>query len=312
VNLREGSDVNGRVYFGSQSTPVINSQLNVQGGRASAVESWTGSEVNVSARSIRSVSLLGAQGKMSGGTVGRWDLFARSQLVVLNGCVVIIETAGLDTANDPDSSLLVVEGGQIGSLDATGNVIITGGIVGDGFVFRGGGYVDIRGGNVGNHFSVGYMITGAIPGSDLPIVVGSGGQVKLSGGSIGDDMVLYGGRNLIFSGGSIGSAFRALEGSHVNIIGSHFLVDGVELNPPDDINEIMVTQRNVTLSGILADGQPFRFDLNDIPDQIGSADYFSPGAEILVTFVPEPPCWVIIAIPLAIASCTTTRLRRQA
>jgi hypothetical protein len=199
-----------------------------------------------------------------------------------------IETGGLDTGHDPDSSLLIVTGGEIGALDATGNVVISGGAVGDGFVFRGGGDVDISGGIVGNGFHVGYTVIGAIPESDEPIVVGSGGQVTVRGGSIGDFMVLYGGRELIFSGGSIGNGFHAMEGSHVHILGSNFLVDGVALERPIAANSITLMQRNVILSGTLATGQEFQFDLNDQLGQSGRGDYFSALATVSVTFVPEP------------------------
>ncbi len=74
-------------------------------------------------------------------------------------------------------------------------------------------------------------------------------------------MILREGRTLDFAGGVIGDAFQAFAGSRVNIRGSHFLVAGVELTLPAG-EPLVLTDRDVSLEGLLANGQPFRFDLN--------------------------------------------------
>lgn len=164
-------------------------------------------------------------------------------------------------------------------------MIVDGGSIGNDSVFRGGGYVDIRGGVIGNDFQIGYTTTGALPNPDEPVVVGGGGRITISGGSVGENMVLHGRRRLRFSGGTVGESFQAMEGSQVSILGSRFLVDNMELASPEAGESIVLTERNVSLTGLLMDGQEFRFDLYD---EIGKGDFFSAAATVSVSFVPEP------------------------
>ena len=227
---------------------------------------------------IQTANLIGGRGTMSGGYVGRWSLFAESTLLFSGGEASYVETAGLDTRNDPSSALLVVAGGKIEQLDATGNVVVRGGSIGEGFVFRGGGTVEITGGTVGNGFQVGATVVGAIPNSSEPLVVGSGGRVAVSGGSVGHQMVLYAGRTLDFSGGTIGELFQASRGSQVNIVGSQFALDGVPLTAPVGGRTVPIEARNVSLTGRLARGEAFAFELYDIP---GRGDYFFPRRDCL-------------------------------
>ena len=297
INIHPGrtARVGETLSLGDVDSPAENMELNLVGGSVWAVHAYAGSQVNVEAGSLSSAGSLlgGARGSMSGGYARAWTLFANSYLEMSGGSAGRVMTAGIDTGPSPDASLLVVTGGQIDVLDATGNVVVEGGNIGDDFVFRGGGYVDISGGSIGDNLQVGYTVIGAIPNSDEPIVVGSGGRVTISGGSIGDNMVLYGLRSLTFSGGSIGQGFQALEDSQVNIVGSQFFVDGMELENPGVGQSIVLTERNVTITGRLADGQRFQFHLYD---EIGQGDFFSPVASVSVTFVPEPNSVVLVLL----------------
>jgi hypothetical protein len=122
-------------------------------------------------------------------------------------------------------------------------------------------------------------------------------------------MLLRDGRTLDYSGGVIGDALQAREGSHVNIRGLHFLIDGAEPIWPAD-RKLILTRRDVALTGLLADGQPFRFDLNSQP---GHGDYFSPDATVTIVRVPEPRTDVAAILLMLgfIAKTPTLRSRRQ-
>ena len=77
----------------------------------------------------------------------------------------------------------------------------------------------------------------------------------------------------------------------VNILGSEFFVDGEELDVLLPGEPFTITNREVTLSGLLADGEPFSFQLNTELDD-GSplpGDFFDPDATLTVTLTSVPP-----------------------
>jgi len=280
------------ISLGAFDEPAENVELNVVGGYAWSVQAWKGSQLNVSAGVVNGANLLGGRGVMSGGQAHTWNLFAKSRLEMSGGVVSQIFTGGSDTAPDPDSAEFIMSGGAVGLLDATGNVVVQGGSIDD-MVFRGAGFVELTGGSIGNDFEVGSVAIGVYPDDPTgETVVGSGGRVTVRGGSIGERMVLYKGRTLDYSGGVIGDALQARAGSLVNIRGSQFFLDGVELNLTAG-EELILTQRNVTLTGLLADGSSFEFDLHS---QVGQGDYFSPEATLAVMLVPEPHDAATLAI----------------
>jgi hypothetical protein len=308
INLLHGTTANlGEVlYLGGLNAPAENAQLNVLGGNAWAVEAWTGSQLNVVAGSVSAANLVGGSGTMSGGVVKTWGLFAESRLEMSGGFAARIATAGSIDGPDPDTSYFVMSGGEVGVLDATGNVGIQGGMV-DNMFFRGAGFVDVSGGSIGDDFEVGSVVNGTLPDDPTrETVVGNSGRVTVRGGSIGRRMILRDGRTLDYSGGVIGDEFQALGGSRVNIRGSHFLVDGVELTWPAG-EKLVLTQRDVALEGLLAHGQSFRFDLNSKP---GHGDYFSPEATVFIMLVPEPRTEVATLL-LTLGLAATSRIRQN-
>src|SRR5690606_22329068 len=112
-----------------------------------------------------------------------------------------IYTAGSINGPDPDTSEFVMTGGEVGLLDATGNAVIQGGSI-DSMVFRGAGFVELTGGEIGDDFEVGGVLIGASPDDPLgETVVGSGGRLIVRGGAIGQRMVLYGGKTLDYFSG---------------------------------------------------------------------------------------------------------------
>ena len=92
----------------------------------------------------------------------------------------------------------------------------------------------------------------------------SGSEVNISGGTVDDVFV-----------------FNAESGSMVNLMGTEFLLDGVLLDSLVAGEAFTINDRDVTLSGLLADGTPFEFDLNSTTNFF--EDSFAPDATLTVT-----------------------------
>ena len=185
-----------------------------------------------------------------------------------------------------------ISGGTVRSTFANPGSIfsITGGAVGDSFRAQDGSVVNISGGTVGSEFQ-------ASPGS----------TVNISGGTVGDFFFAVLGSQVNISGGVIGNRFRAEDGSAVNIRGSEFQIDGVDLEDflvGTELDAFLLGQsvnlnvRDVTLSGLLSDGELFSFDLNSAFS--ASDDIFEPGATLTLTLaVPEPSSATFITLAVA-------------
>ena len=117
-------------------------------------------------------------------------------------------------------------------------------------------------------------------------------MVDISGGSIGAYFDAFDGSEVNIRGGSFedgfifgnGTAFSAFEGSAVNLFGSNFVLNGESLDGSLTMNQAFtIVERNVTLSGLLADGTAFHFELNSQYDRF--EDSFDPNATLKVTLV---------------------------
>lgn len=87
----------------------------------------------------------------------------------------------------------------------------------------------------------------------------------------------------------------------MNILGSEFFIDGLELTDLLLDESFTITDRNVTLSGLLADREQFSFNLIPVNTFLFD-DFFSSGATLTVTAttpVPEPSSSVFISLALA-------------
>jgi hypothetical protein len=94
----------------------------------------------------------------------------------------------------------------------------------------------------------------------INLAVSSDSKAVVSGGRI-EGTVAIGGEFLL-AGGAI-SGIRASKDSNVQIYGTHFVIDGVDLTPDLIQNSpLTISNRDVLLSGTLADGTEFQFDLN--------------------------------------------------
>ena len=161
------------------------------------------------------------------------------------------------------------------SSDSTVN--IRGGTVGDFFDTRSRSTVNIRGGTVGEFFEAFFSST-----------------VNISGGAIGGNFDAFRGSTVNISGGTVGDAFDARSGSTVNLVGTEFYLNGIELSDLELFEPFMIADRDVTLTGLLADGNAFEFELNSRFSS--NADFFDPGAILTVTLVPEPMTFELLTM----------------
>jgi len=72
------------------------------------------------------------------------------------------------------------------------------------------------------------------------------------------------------SGGTFDYHLLAGSGGEINLFGSNFAIDGVPVNGLQIDETLTIDDRDVNLSGLLADGSEFRFNLNSLPREIVS------------------------------------------
>lgn len=194
------------------------------------------------------------------------------------------------TANGPDifgnpSGMVNISGGFVDSAlaFAGGQVNISGGTVGTGFEAGTDTVVNISGGTVGDEFRA------------------FSAQVNISGGAVGARFEALLGSEVNISGGTVGESFNVFSDSEVNILGSEFLLDGLELDFLELGQAFTIFDRDATLSGLLASGESFSFDLNSNVSDL--QDFFAPDARLTVTLttsVPEPSSTVLIMVAIGI------------
>ncbi|MDB2687761.1 hypothetical protein N9Y42_11180 [Mariniblastus sp.] len=154
---------------------------------------------------------------------------------------------------------------------------ISGGTVGPGLLTQ-GGTINVSGGTIEAGF-----VVGRTPGTD-------GGQANISGGTISDLTVRSSDVNI--SGGTLngflaieaaagGGPFGNIPGSNVDLLGSNFALNGTPIDGLVVGEAFTINDRDVTLSGLLADGSPFSFDLNT--SQIAEQDFIASNATLRVT-----------------------------
>jgi len=167
------------------------------------------------------------------------------------------------------STVNIAGGDFSNSVDAhNGSIVnISGGIVSDRLRAFDGSTVNITGGVVGNDFTV-----------------RSGATANISGGTIGDAFTASVDSNVIIAGGFFGTQFYAVRDSNVDLFGIEFALSGVDITSSLVENvPFVLADRQGTLTGVLADGSPFSFDLNST--RIGSEDFFDPTANLRITLV---------------------------
>jgi hypothetical protein len=206
---------------------------------------------------------------------------------------------GDDDFIDSFTQLNVRDGGSVGFSFEAGHfsgdstfveVNISGGAVGGSFDAWGGSVVNVSGGTVGQNLKAfeGSVVNifGGVVG--VGVRVSDGAVMNISGGSVnqgvGSTFTVLGGVVNISGGtlnnGGVSNGFQVFDGSVVTVYGSAFLLDGQPISGLVPGEPLLVAERDVTLSGMLADGSPFSFELNSVEDFTG--DFFDPDATLLV------------------------------
>ena len=163
-------------------------------------------------------------------------------------------------------AILNIDGGEVGIVleSVRSTVNISGGNVGEAFNAFLGSEVNISGGFVGGFFDA-----------------RAGSEVNISGGAVGLGFDAFSGSVINIRGGTIETGFHARDGSVVNVIGDNFLLDGVPVAGLGPGQVLEIANRDVTLSGVLADGTAFSFDLNSVDNN--SDDFFDENATLTVS-----------------------------
>lgn len=208
-------------------------------------------ELNITGGCLGRFNVSGGEVNMSGGTVtrlssvNRWVSPYPSSVWNLSGGTVA------DESGVSRNCIWNISGGTTGDgCFASGSncvVNISGGSVGDGFRVRGSASMNISGGVVGNGLEI------------------NGSELNISGGRVGNGLNVFP---------------NTIRGSVVNISGNMFFVDGTRLSNLQPGQPFTITDRNVTLSGVLDDGQQFSFDLNSTDT---GQDYFASGSIVTIT-----------------------------
>ncbi len=174
-------------------------------------------------------------------------------------------------------STLNIGGGNVGrGLKAYGSTVdITDGALGEYFSATSGSTVNISGGQLAHGMVLSESYARITGGDIAGLDAASNSIVDVFGGSIDD--------------------IDARSGSIVNLTGLSFILDGVNLTPgltPGD--QLVITARDVVIEGLLADGSPFSFDLDNSSSSV--SNNFDTTATLTVTLVPEPGAVVVVGV----------------
>ena len=176
----------------------------------------------------------------------------------------------------------------------SGNVALGATSIATGFT-NSNNMVQVSGGTVGGFFQLTNSTQLDVSGGQLESFgVFSGSSANISGGVVTRFPDIFSSGVVNISGGDVFS-IRVFTGGEVNFFGTEFFLD----NQPIDLtlNEtFVITDRNVTLSGILQDGSSIETSLNTTFGGFFSAnpDGAATGARVTVTLVPDLPPLVVL------------------
>ncbi|QEG33139.1 hypothetical protein [Bythopirellula goksoeyrii] len=204
-------------------------------------------------------------------------------------------------------STLLIEGGALGrnleAVDATVNIL--GGSVGDRFDALAGSAVNVSGGSIGDYFfardstvtvaggTIGSFFRAA--DSTVDVFSGSlghntsaeeGSEVRFIGGEVPGRYIAGGGSTTSIAGGLFNemAEFLAYENSSVHLYGTQFELDGQDITSSLTYgSQVTIFDRDVRLTGLLADGSPITIDL--YLEGGSGADIFSPNAQLTITLI---------------------------
>ena len=215
---------------------------------------------------------------LPGDTIGNNTVITAGTTVnVLGGTIGL----GVDLSN----GVLNIESGNV-ALGATS--------IATGFT-NSNNMVQVSGGTVGGFFQLTNSTQLDVSGGQLESFgVFSGSSANISGGVVTRFPDIFSSGVVNISGGDVFS-IRVFTGGEVNFFGTEFFLDNV----PIDLTlneEFVITDRNVTLSGILQDGSSIETSLNTTFGGFFSAnpDGAATGARVTVTLVPDLPPLVVL------------------
>lgn len=225
---------------------------------------------------------------------------SNTQINVFDGGQVGV---GVRIGLDADTSTNVelnVSGGTIDdalTLNAGSNATITGGDFGEGFWVRNFASADISGGTFGTGFRVfgngTLTVTDGAFDDDFDTYFES--KVDIEGGTFGD--IQFFGGDVDVSGGEFNGIIEVYisdPGESLNLIGTSFSIDGTPITGLTPNVPFVISDRDVTLDAVLADGSAFDLDLNTT--FTGTDDLIGFGAVITVTLVPEPNSLALLGL----------------
>ena len=264
--------------------------LNVmEGGSVGAnFEAMSGSIVNVSGGAIGDdFTAINSTVNFSSGTIGGFFRALQDSTVNITG-------------GDPGA--LVVGSDSVANINS--------GIDGVFLTAAGGGVININAGKTDGVISIfdgGVMNVngGEIEGGP---VVNPGGQINLNDGTMESVTLISG--FFVMNGGTITGSVGANRGSVIlrggtvegglgigralTIEGTEFYLDGVMIDLEPGVRTV-IPDRDVVLSGLLADGTPFDVDLFETRE--GGRDSISPVATLTLTLVvPEPSTAALLSL----------------
>ena len=248
---------------------------------------------------------------MSGGTIGTGLFVSHNAVVKISGGIIgsnfrvdsngsgkspVVQISGglFDGMIADSDSIVHISGGTFNAYEtgwiSSSKTYITGGTFGANFQQSGDTLVYISGGTFGNHYTTDGetdIVDGTF-GSEFTVgVEGSfyaGNRANISGGTFGHGFQVDRQSTANISGGTFGIDFDVTGGSKVNLFGSQFVLGGTDITSTLTPNvPFTVTSRNILLTGILADGTPFDFDLRS--DDELNRDYFATNAVLTITLI---------------------------
>ncbi len=263
LNVFDGGTITGsfRVNVGS-------AEVNMLGGSA-----------------LNNFSIAGGRLNVLDGFVGGLDAASGSRLRIAGGELGLVNVTGTDlqisggdcrAVSILSGSVARITGGDLGSAGRflVSTVNISGGVLGTDYEIFGGNVVNMSGGTIGDR------------------LVMSDDVVNISGGAVGIEFeILSDNGTLNLSGGTFGRPLRAARGT-VNLFGTSFFLNGVEIPGLVPGQPFTITQRGnlLSLTGTFVDGTPIDFILNSLDFGLVArgVDLFRTDTTLTVTLVPGP------------------------
>ncbi|MEM8944678.1 MAG: hypothetical protein AAGD11_05790 [Planctomycetota bacterium] len=197
--------------------------------------------------------------------------------------------------NAYDGTVVNMSGGSIGnnfSVWDGGVLHLNSGEIGDAFAARSGSTITITSGTIGDSFNILPEVFLSITDGEIGdgFTVFEDGVVEISGGTFGHRLQALKGSRLRISGGEFAPAFLAFPQSHVELFGSKFFINDQPIDGLSRGVPLTISDRDVFLSGILADGSKFEFALIDrlFENNPVYSDYFDVEANLTIHLIPEP------------------------